>query len=49
MIVSQKKPFEEILKAIGPRKKIFIIGCGECATTCKTGGGKKGFELKKIF
>ena len=49
MIVSQKKPFEEILKAIGPRKKIFIIGCGECATTCKTGGEKEVLEIKKLL
>jgi len=49
MIISQKKPFEEILKALGPRKKIFIVGCGECATTCKTGGEKEVMEMKKLL
>lgn len=49
MIVSQKKPFEEILQALGPKKKIFIIGCGECATTCKTGGEKEVLEMKKLL
>lgn len=49
MIVSQKKPFEEILKAISGKKKIFIIGCGECATTCKTGGEKEILEMKKLL
>jgi len=49
MIVSQKKSFEEILKALGPMKKIFIIGCGECATTCKTGGEKEVLEMKKLL
>ncbi len=49
MIISQKKPFEEILKALGPRKKIFIVGCSECATTCKTGGEKEVMEMKKLL
>jgi len=47
MIISQKKPFEEILKALGSRKNIFIIGCGECAATCKTGGEKEVIQMKK--
>ncbi|MFH1478910.1 MAG: methylenetetrahydrofolate reductase C-terminal domain-containing protein [Candidatus Omnitrophota bacterium] len=47
MIVSEKKPFEEILEAIGTKKKIFIIGCGDCATTCKTGGEKELVEISK--
>ncbi len=49
MIVSQKKEFKEILEAIGPKKKIFIIGCGECATTCKTGGEKEVQDMKKLL
>lgn len=38
MIVSQKKPFEEVLDYIKDAHKIVITGCGECATICKTGG-----------
>jgi len=49
MIVSQKKPFDEILKALGSWKKIFIIGCGECATTCKTGGEEEVKEMKMLL
>ena len=49
MIVTQKKPFEEILKTLSSRKKIFIIGCGDCATTCKTGGEKEVTEMKKLL
>ena len=49
MIVSQKKPFEEILKALGARKNIFILGCGDCATTCKTGGEKEVLEMKELL
>lgn len=49
MIVSQKKPFDEILKALGSKKKIFILGCGDCATSCKTGGEKEILEMKKLL
>ena len=38
MIISQQKPLVEVLKSIENCHKIFLIGCGECATTCKTGG-----------
>ncbi|MBU0605874.1 MAG: methylenetetrahydrofolate reductase C-terminal domain-containing protein, partial [Candidatus Omnitrophica bacterium] len=33
-----QKDLKEILKFIGARTKVFIVGCGECSTTCKTGG-----------
>ena len=49
MIVTQKKPFEEILKFLSPQKKIFIVGCGDCATTCKTGGEKEVIQMKKLL
>ena len=49
MIVTQKKPSEEILKALSSQKKIFIIGCGDCAATCKTGGEKEVMEMKKLL
>jgi ferredoxin len=38
MIISEQKPFQEILAALKDYNKIFIIGCGDCATACKTGG-----------
>ena len=49
MIVTQQKSFDEILTALGSRNKIFIIGCGECATNCKTGGEKEVLEMKKLL
>lgn len=49
MIVTQKKPFEEILKALGSKKRIFIIGCGDCAATCKTGGEAEVMEMKRLL
>lgn len=45
MIITKQKEFKEILKYLGDEKKIFLIGCGECSTTCKTGGED---EIKKV-
>ncbi|MFH1406493.1 MAG: methylenetetrahydrofolate reductase C-terminal domain-containing protein [Candidatus Omnitrophota bacterium] len=38
MIITERKPIEEILEYLKNESKIFLVGCGECATTCKTGG-----------
>lgn len=38
MIVSEYKPVEEMLALLGNKKKIFLIGCGDCATACRVGG-----------
>ncbi len=38
MIVSKQKPFADILKSLNNYNKIFIVGCGTCSTTCKSGG-----------
>lgn len=45
MIISEQKPLEEILESLKTGKKIFVVGCGRCATSCATGGEK---EVKKI-
>ncbi len=49
MIVTKKKPIEEILKFLGSSSRIFIIGCGDCAATCKTGGEKEIMEMKAVL
>ncbi|MEM4706050.1 MAG: hypothetical protein QXW27_00725, partial [Candidatus Methanomethylicaceae archaeon] len=36
MIITKQKP--NLLKNLEKYNKIFIIGCGNCATICKTGG-----------
>ena len=45
MIITKQKTIEEILKVIKDAKKVFLVGCSLCATTCKTGGEK---DLKKM-
>lgn len=38
MIISEKKLFAKVLNSLEGYEKIFILGCGECATQCSTGG-----------
>jgi hypothetical protein len=38
MIISELKPIEEIIDSLKDYRKVFLIGCGDCATACKTGG-----------
>ena len=52
MIITEQKPLEEIVQFLTPYSSVFICGCSECATLCKTGGEEevknmKG-ELEKI-
>ncbi|MFC1804342.1 methylenetetrahydrofolate reductase C-terminal domain-containing protein [Candidatus Omnitrophota bacterium] len=51
MIISKQKAVENILKSLEGYNKIFLVGCGECATTCKSGGEEElalmQEELKK--
>ena len=47
MIVTEKKNFEKIKEILANSKNIFLVGCGECATSCLTGGEKEVNELKE--
>ena len=38
MIITEPKPIEEIIDSLKGCASVFLVGCGECATTCKTGG-----------
>lgn len=47
MIATKQKVFDSLLAVLGNKKSIFLVGCGECATTAKTGGEKELLEMKK--
>ncbi|MDD4909073.1 MAG: methylenetetrahydrofolate reductase C-terminal domain-containing protein [Candidatus Omnitrophica bacterium] len=47
MIVTTRKSDDKIKEMLRDRGRVFLIGCGECATTCKTGGEKELLELKQ--
>ncbi len=47
MIITQQKPFEEIIGFLERSNAVFICGCSECATLCKTGGEEEVKQMKK--
>lgn len=49
MIITKQKEFKDILKYLANEKRVFIIGCGECSTTCKTGGEEDVKKIKELL
>jgi ferredoxin len=45
MIITEQKSMEEIQEMIAPYKKLFIVGCGTCSTSCQTGGEDEVKEM----
>ncbi len=45
MIITEKKPFEEIIASLEDEDSVFIIGCGDCAELCQTGGRREVDEM----
>jgi len=41
-----QKPLEEILRYFKKGEKVFIVGCGNCAEKCRSGGEKEAREMK---
>lgn len=49
MIITQKKPIEELLAMLEGVKKVAIVGCANCAAACQTGGEKEVQEMKAFL
>lgn len=49
MIITKQKPIDEILNFLEGHKKIFIVGCAQCATVCKAGGEDEVKSMKAIL
>ena len=49
MIITQKKPVEEIMAMVGDAKTVAIVGCNSCATACQTGGEPQIQEQSAIL
>jgi len=47
MIISRQKPLDELLSALKEYKKIFLVGCGECASACRSGGDAEVLKMKQ--
>ena len=46
MIISEQKPFEEILSCLDGEKGVFLLGCNGCAQSSGTGGPVQVEEMK---
>lgn len=49
MIITEKKPIEEIRESLKDSKKVFIMGCGYCATLSQTGGEEQVKEMAQLL
>lgn len=47
MIITKQKKFEDILNNLKGINNVFLVGCGECSTTCKSGGEPEVLEFKQ--
>jgi ferredoxin len=48
MIITKQKNFNELLRCIGS-KPVFLVGCNQCATICRTGGQDEVLALKEAL
>lgn len=49
MIISQQKPIVDLLSSLKKYNKIFLVGCGECATVCRSGGQPEVSEMQRVL
>ena len=45
--ITEQKPIEEIKEILEKDEKVYIVGCGTCATMCHTGGKEEVLEMKE--
>lgn len=45
--ITKQKPFEEVKQQLDKFDRVFIVGCGTCATMTKTGGRDEVLAMKK--
>jgi ferredoxin len=44
--ITAQKPFEEISEALSEVERVYVVGCGTCATMCHTGGKSEVLDMK---
>ncbi len=49
MIITKGKPIDEVLRHLEGVKNVFIVGCAQCATVCKTGGEDEAKKMKDLL
>ena len=49
MIITRKKNIEQLLAMLEGVHKVALVGCGNCASACQTGGEKELQEMKAFL
>ncbi|MFR5545404.1 MAG: methylenetetrahydrofolate reductase C-terminal domain-containing protein, partial [Intestinibacter bartlettii] len=49
MVISERKPMEEILGFLKGCEKVILVGCGQCASACKVGGAPEIEEMTALL
>ncbi len=49
MIISENKPMQEILGFLKDSEKVVLVGCSQCAATCKSGGEEEVLKMKEAL
>ena len=49
MIITKQKSIKSILEFLKDAKNIYIVGCAQCATVCKTGGEEEVSDIAGIL
>ncbi|MFA5362780.1 MAG: methylenetetrahydrofolate reductase C-terminal domain-containing protein [Candidatus Omnitrophota bacterium] len=49
MNITEQKPLQEILGSLHPYRAVFLVGCGDCSTVCKTGGSGELAFMKRFL
>ena len=45
--ITEEKPFKEIEENLKGINSVYLIGCGTCATMCRTGGEPEVLRMKE--
>ncbi|MFR7743714.1 MAG: methylenetetrahydrofolate reductase C-terminal domain-containing protein [Acutalibacteraceae bacterium] len=48
MIVTRKKPVEQVLAMLHGVRRVALVGCASCAAACQTGGGKELEQMRQL-
>ncbi|MDG6219828.1 MAG: methylenetetrahydrofolate reductase C-terminal domain-containing protein [Candidatus Thermoplasmatota archaeon] len=49
MIITRQRSLEDILALLSVQEVVFIAGCSECATVCRTGGEPEVLAMKEAL
>ena len=47
MIISRQKNQDELKQSLNGMARVFLVGCGACATVCKSGGEEEIFQMQE--